>query len=485
MEFSVLCDCLKRNGFDTKPLTAAKRAGCVQDYAKLHADLFAMIEDAAIKGINSGFAHGLKGKINSMISLASDISKERSTMQYKKYQPKVDKITAKTEKILNKSDVLTVKDELIQRIDAYIKGTRAHMAECENESRKYILQQGVSKLEELKGAVGNVSIFVGKEANELGSAIVKELLVWSSDVSTSMYDDASLGSLGDAIATAAKWGKVKNAPRKASPDLSGIEFDENDKSDGLTAAGLVVATGGRAKIFRDNLDNYKKKIEKRYSTEADERELQNKKDEKERLSAQIAEIRSRFQNGEIPKDEALDLIEPLDSDMQFIEDDIIDLNEHIVETKEQGSMYKAHLRLLDRIMRVVDKYEGEFEKLAMVYDVIDFNALNAVMRGTADKEEINTVDLFAEIEQIITDVEREGIAAFSERTRETREKHREQRAAQKHERRERQRDPQSNSRLNALLGEEEEAPIQNAPENVAPERVRTDRSRLSSLLEEN
>ena len=359
MEFSVLCDGLKKNGFDVKPLTAAKRSGCVGDYVDLFTTLFNTLEEALVHGVNTRFVKGMKGNIEDIIDLVSDISEEKNGLKLKKYTGKVEKVVEKTEKVMKKGDILIMKSELLERIDTYIEGTQAYLEDETRPERRDVLAAGLEKLKEIKAAVENVSVFTGKEAQEHATSVVASLKVWSNDVADAMQDDQSLKSLDAALEKTKDWSGIRST-RKNDVDMTAITFDENDMEDGLTAAVKVRRFDVKANHFRENLATYTETIERRYSTEKDEARLAKEEETRDNLKARIKEVRAAYKNGEISEDDALDELEDITADLDDAEGEIADLKDYIRETKTAGSAFRRHLKTLERLMEVIDKY-GEFD----------------------------------------------------------------------------------------------------------------------------
>lgn len=411
MDIKNVTDILKANGVKINANYAhVLRDGCVKEYQDLLDETVSKVEEYARYGVNEGFSGDLKDNIEALTNIAVKLTKEKNGKKLSNYTNDFSKINKETAKLMEKNaQSVNVVNEVIKYVDSYIQGAKTLAKTNSAESRKDILTQSVTKLEQLKSALLNVADVSTVTAGEYAKKIIALLKTWSKQVSIQMHDSSTVGVIDDAIAAANSWAEVKVGVSKGLfkksnklTSLDGINFVKDD----MYMIGLSEGVLEKINIFSSNLQEYKSSVEGgRYNTDADEAELEDKRNEINKLNAKKAEIVSKVKNGEMDKVEALGLCKEIDYDVSDLNRDVNELSTTVQRNKSRKRTFERVIKKLERINRIVSSYKNEPIMLSYLGQLFNFDSAVKVMRGTGTEQDVNNI---INIKATITDME--GVA---------------------------------------------------------------------------
>ncbi len=397
MDIKNVAEILKSNGVAVNSnYVHALQDGCIKEYQTLLDNIVEKVEEFARFGVNGGFSKDLKENIEKLTNLAVKITDQKNGKKVSKFNDELSKIEKETTKLMEKNpQSLNVVEEVVKYIDSYTKGANTLTKMSMAESRKGILYDSIQKLGELKTILQGVADVSTTTAGDYAKKIITDLKEWSKKVSQNMHDSNTVALIDNAINSANSWTKVKVGVstglfKKSNKltSLDGISFVKDDMYMIASSEGYVE----QINIFSDNLKEYKETVEGgKYSTESDEKDLENKRDEIKNLNAKKMDIIAQLKNGEISKVEALEICKEIDYDVSDLNRDVNELTTTIRINKAGKRTFERVIKKLERINKVVLTYKNEPVMLSFLGQQFNFDSAVKVMRGTGTQQDIDNI----------------------------------------------------------------------------------------------
>ncbi len=407
MNLKFIIDCLNENGINyPKDFATIERDGWISDFDSLMKDNLAKIEKVIKFGVNNGFNGDLKNDILDLIKLTVKITKEKQGKKLSKFEKESIKIIKDMERNMKNKDVQpAMVKEVIKYVDVYIKGMEVMLILPVAETRKSILTKGIEKLATLKGILSEVADESTTTALDMAKSIIGELNDWADIVARKMHSEASLAILDKAIGHAEEWKKLHKAVntgifKKSNKvkDIKEIEFIEDD----LTMISKSQDIIRDINIFSENLKEYKDMVkENTLNSEHDQKMLDEKKAKKEELLKKKNDLIVKFKNGEISKSECYDECILIDEDVQYLNEDIKDIQISIEEKKHRRRAIDNVIENLEKLNKKILEFQADPIYMSLIGEYVDFSILTRVMRGAGTTEDINYV---LDIENIINKI---------------------------------------------------------------------------------
>ena len=393
---------LKDNGIKYhKKFERVVNNGCIEDYQSLFDSIIKKIDDSIREGVNNGFSKSQKESISQLTNIVVEITKQDNAKKLNKITKKAQAVMNGMEKDMKNEDLkknTKMVDEIKKRIDYCIRGAEVYLGLNQAENRKDIIRTSIEKLKELRLKLDEVYDNTTTNALDKAFEIAVVLSEWEVELGNRTYNSRTVEKLDRALQVCEEWKTLRvEAVKKGLFRKGNIATDAEcakivvDGNSDMYLISLYKDKIEDINIFSQNLAEYKETIATgQYSNEKNNQEKANLIAKRDGYLTEIENYKKQVQNGTcpIPMEEAMDRCIELQEEIDYINDEIAQIQNDITLNDRALLIYNRIITNLDRINDYIKSCQNEPAKLAVIANLFDFQAMTRVMLGRGSPEDI-------------------------------------------------------------------------------------------------
>ncbi len=400
MNTSTILEYLKANHVDfNKDFERVETEGFIAEYNETVKSALDKLTKYVTFGVNNGFSDELNQGIKETTDVVVKICKEKNTRNKNKFNDTLSRVETNLAKKTMKNDNADG-DNVLQKILVYVKNyARAISAikETDDAVRPAVLEEITNKLSDIEYALDDVVDASSTKALEHAKKILSLLNKMRYDVSNNVHDERTYSLLDEALEEADAWAKERvgviikkslfKTKSNVATDTSILDYKPNQ----LTTILEGKDASKTLSLIRENIDNYKKIIEKRFSFQHEQEEMNRIQAEIDKLNLDITDLLKKYQNGEMAPAIFTAMVKGKQSLVKEFESQLVYKNKEVTQKSSRYSLnYKVYLKL-NKTIEVIENFADEPAILNYLVKQIDVASLSRVMNGAGNEQDIERI----------------------------------------------------------------------------------------------
>ena len=412
MDVKKLVDVLRANRVSfNSGFSYVENEGCIEAYEPIYKTVLEEIDKLVGFGLNNGFS-SCDETIERLTTIIVNICKEGNTKKLRKIDSEVQSICSENAKIMKKGTKISVIPDVEKRINSCISATKVLLKLDIANDRKVILEESIEKFEDLKSIINAIKVVSTTEALDFSKSIINRINSWAKEVTSNMHNIKTPAYIDLAIDSAMSWLKLTTGLEQKAFGRSNRIKEENLKDiayledkDDMWIVSKSEDVLINIKIFNSNLDEFKRSQFASYDVTEEEAKVKELKSDIEENNKRIREYVSLVKNGDMVKDDAIDLIADLKDEIAEIENRINKYKKEIRYKKENKRIMDHSLRALENLQATLKKYEKQPVLLGLLGAKIDYAIITKIMQGVGDANDIRYLsNLVAYLEEMAKEI---------------------------------------------------------------------------------
>lgn len=400
MKTSKIVEYLKANHVDfNKDFERVETEGFIAEYDETVNSALEKLSKYIAFGVNNGFSEELNQGIKETTDVVVKICREKNTRNKNKFNDTLSRVETNLAKKAMKNDNSNG-DNILQKILVYIKNYERAISvikESNEAVRPVVLEEIVEKLSYLEYGLDDVVDASSEKALEHAKKILSLLNKMRYDVSNNVHDERTYSYLDEALEEADAWAKERvgviikkslfKTKSNVATDTSALDYKENQ----LTTILAGKDSSKTLSLIRENIDNYKEIIEKRFSFQHEQEEMNRIQAEIDKLNVDLTDLLKKYQNGEMAPAIFTAMVKGKQSLIKEYESQLVYKNKEIGQKSSRYSLnYKVYLKL-NRTIEVIENFSDEPAILNYLVKQIDVASLSRVMNGAGNEQDIERI----------------------------------------------------------------------------------------------
>lgn len=427
MDFNVLMNWLDDNQVKVHPRfqKAYTKDKCIGDYLPLSEEIIGEMERCVCWAVNhdAGFSRPVRETLEGLSKLWVRISKQNNGAMREMFARSVEAVWSEfCKKTKSESkETYVMKEQLINRIEAYRDGLSVLLEQSMAEDRKPILSACAEKLEHLKQQIADVTDATSQNALQHAEKVTALLVKWADVVVHAMHNAQTPAMLDEAQKEVTAWATEHVEKKKLKPckSIDSVRFEGNDMLSNYGASRRYVED---ANHFQSNLRDYKANVFAAYNVEQQDEIIRQQEEALAQLEQERKETYAKYQNGEISEAAANEIGLDLEERRIEYEQTKQDAEEERREINGILSEFKSVFATLDKLAAVIAVYKDvDPDTVVFIGQYMQFDALFDVMRGRADINAIQSLQVLERASTLVKEHMRGNLRQFRDTMRRQRE----------------------------------------------------------------
>lgn len=397
MNIQTILSYLEANGIDfNKEFVRIENEKFIAEYEETVNLALSKISKYITFGLNNGFSEELQQGIKNTIDVIVKICKEKDTKKHATFNKTLRDIDVELSKKTMKNDnadgdnILT---KLLVFVDKYTLAISA-IKQNPDTARTQILEEILVKLSYLKNNLSYVLDVSSEKALAHAKKILSLLNKMRDAVSTSTHDERTYAFLDEALEESTLWAEervgviitktfFKTTSNKAN-DLSALNFKENSLTKILEGRDALKTLS----LIRENIDNYKKIIDRKFSFQSEQEKIMQTQKEIADMEKSLLDLTVSYKNGEMLPSIYTAMVGSWQSQIAIKKEQLLLLSKDIQSTISKYTLnYRVYAKL-NRTIAFIENFADEPELLDFLVSQINVASLTRVMNGSGNDQDI-------------------------------------------------------------------------------------------------
>lgn len=400
MNISTILEFLKANHVDfNKDFERVENESFISEYSETVNSAVNKLTKYVKFGINNGFSEDLNQGIKETTDLIVKISKEKNTKNYAKINDSLSRIESDLSKKTMKKDNSTgdnVLSKMLVYVNKYSLAISA-LQKTKDAVRPAVLEELSDKLDDLKEQLNDAVDVTSTNALEHAKNILSLLNQMRDAVSNNIHDERTYTLLDKAIEEANAWANervgvvIKKSLFKTKSNIATDTSVLNYKQNSLTTILEGQDAYKTLSLIRENINNYKSIIDKRFSFAEEQAEMDATQSEIDKANLEITNLLKKYQNGEIAPAIFTAMVKAKQSEIKNLNEQLLQKQQVVKEKVSRHNLnYKVYYKLNNTI-RVIENFSDEPAVLNYLVSQINVSSLTRVMNGTGNEQDIASI----------------------------------------------------------------------------------------------
>ncbi len=332
--------------------------------------------------------------VEDLTELSVKLSDKKSASKAVKLENERKQILTKL-KIDEKETKMSIREETIKYLDMCLKAIDVTEGSITDPISAPNIVRSRDILEELKAIIGGAWDDSSKNACDLAAKIINDSLsTWCEQISLYQCDNDAVKALDEAVVTARKWEALDSIPKKKDiADDKYIEEKEVKYVPHSIIKRIIESEGSlqRVSILRSKIQAYKDDTERLYGVEKLREKRNAQRDRLTKIEEQAKAIKVKLMNGEIRKDDALEMMKDLTSEQSVIQREVKIISADIDKKSKLASNRKNTAREFDRVMEKLDMASRDQAWLYTLEKRLPIQKITEALLGRADSATIRAL----------------------------------------------------------------------------------------------